>query len=228
MRAARSAGLAASTALLVVGYLASLSTGALPPPPPWVGAAAGAAAAVAAAAAAAAAAALGDRLLVEVDGEGLHATVLPAYDAAAFPAGRPDGRGAVTVAPTADRGNGAFACSPAGIPAGAWLGAYEGDLLDEAAFWARYGAAGGAADYCMRIDRTWTVDGAGRAADTSAFSPCHINHARAGRGANVVRATRRAARRVDLYAGRDIAAGEELLLDYGRLYWTGREDQEIV
>ena len=79
----------------------------------------------------------------------------------------------------------------------------------------------------MRIDRTWTVDGAGRAGDVSAFSPCHINHGRPGR-ANVARVTRRRERRVDLYAARDIAPGEELLLDYGRLYWQGREGEEVV
>lgn len=39
--------------------------------------------------------------------------------------------------PTTDgRGNGAFAAKP--IPAGTYIGDYEGELLDEAAYWARY------------------------------------------------------------------------------------------
>lgn len=39
--------------------------------------------------------------------------------------------------PTTDgRGNGAFALQH--IPAGSYLGDYEGDMLDEASYWARY------------------------------------------------------------------------------------------
>ena len=44
----------------------------------------------------------------------------------------------------------------------------------------------------------------------------------------MARVTRRAERRVDLYAARDLAPGEELLLDYGRLFWRGREEEEVV
>ena len=239
-RAARTAGLAASTALVAAGAGAAFATGTLTLPP-WAGPAACGAGGVAACAVAALAwAAQQGRLVVEADAEGLHASWVPPYDAAAYPGGRPEGRPFIVVRPTGDarRGNGAFVRgggpggggqqpTPAPVPAGAWLGAYEGDLLDEGAFWARYGRAGGTADYCMRIDRTWTVDGAGRAGDVSAFSPCHINHGRPGR-ANVARVTRRRERRVDLYAARDIAPGEELLLDYGRLYWQGREGEEVV
>lgn len=44
---------------------------------------------------------------------------------------------ACQVCPTGDgRGNGAFAAKH--IPAGAYLGDYEGERLDEAAYWARY------------------------------------------------------------------------------------------
>ena len=239
VRAARTAGLAASAGAVAVGTTIALAYGVLALPP-WAGPVTGGVLALTAAAAAGATAA--GRLLLEVDAEGVHASLIPPYDAASHPGGRPDGRGLVVVRPTTDgRGNGAFVreeeeeegggggggnhASPP-IPAGAWLGAYEGGLLDEAAFWARYGPSG-VADYCMRIDRDWTVDGAERAADTSTFSPCHINHARGGR-ANVTRLTRRRARRVDLYAARQVRPGEELLLDYGALYWRGREGEEIV
>lgn len=52
-------------------------------------------------------------------------------------AGPPLAPGAVAVRPTGDaRGNGAFAAQP--IPKGTYLGDYTGDLLDRAAFYARY------------------------------------------------------------------------------------------
>ena len=231
---------------MAAGTAAAFATGVLILPP-WAGPTAGGLGlATACAVATLATPAARDRLVVQVDEEGLHAAWVPPYDAAAHLAGRPDGRPAIVVRPTGDprRGNGAFVREGGGgagpVPAGAWLGAYEGELLDEGAFWARYGGGGGGdgdaasssripgtADYCMRIDRTWTVDGAARAADTATFSPCHINHGRPGR-ANVARVTRRAERRVDLYAARDLAPGEELLLDYGRLFWRGREEEEVV
>jgi hypothetical protein len=108
------------------------------------------------------------------------------------------------------------------------------------------------ADYCMRIDTTWTLDAAERASDDSSFSACFLNHSRMRW--NVRRRTHRKERRVALFAARTIAVGvpqlecaashrrlawdslavityqegEELLLDYGSTYWRGREDQEIV
>ncbi|KAK9823631.1 hypothetical protein WJX72_004345 [[Myrmecia] bisecta] len=129
---------------------------------------------------------------------------------------------AIEVRPTGDvRGNGAFAVEP--IPAGTYLGDYEGEMLDEAAYWQRYPS--GVSDYCMRLDQEWTIDGRERAQDTAAFSPCHLNHSASRM--NVVRQTSRRERRVSFYTMRDLQAGEELLLDYGRTYWTGREALEL-
>ena len=56
------------------------------------------------------------------------------------------------------------------------------------------------------------------------YSPCLVNHS--SKRANLSRITRRRERRVELYASRDVYPGEELLLDYGRKYWQGREAEE--
>eukprot|EP00884_Botryococcus_braunii_P015259 jgi/Botrbrau1/2416/Bobra.0395s0042.2 len=128
----------------------------------------------------------------------------------------------IQVRPTGDvRGNGAFATVD--IPRGTCLGEYEGDLLNEAAYWARYPS--GVSDYCIRIDQEWTIDAAERARCLDVFSPCHMNHS-ASRF-NVVRSTNRAAKRILFFTKTDVKAGEELLLDYGRLYWRGREHLEL-
>ena len=36
-----------------------------------------------------------------------------------------------------------------------------------------------------------------------------------------------AAKRVSFFAARDIEPGEELLYDYGRGFWRGREEEEL-
>ena len=74
----------------------------------------------------------------------------------------------------------------------------------------RSGALHGQADYCMRIDNTWTVDGAARARDASAYSACFINHSRTRW--NVKRRTHRSELRVALFAARDIEAWGRPLL----------------
>lgn len=136
--------------------------------------------------------------------------------------GPPLAEGAIQVRPTEDgRGNGAFALQH--IPAGTYLGNYEGDMLDEVSYWARYPA--GVADYCIKVDREWTIDGRDRAQDTSRFSPCHMNHS--GVRHNVVRSTKRRDRTVSFFTRKDIQVGEELLLDYGPVYWKSREDQMV-
>lgn len=144
--------------------------------------------------------------------------VPPAVQAAASPLPP----SAVAVRPTGDaRGNGAFAQQRIG--AGTFIGRYEGDMLDLQSFYARY--SDGVADYCMTIDGEWCLDGSERSRDTGTFSACHINHSATRH--NVARRTLRKQQQVELFATRDIAPGEELLLDYGRLYWTGREHLEL-
>lgn len=57
-------------------------------------------------------------------------------------------------------------------------------------------------DYCMSIDEEWALDGAARAADTTTFSGCHINHSRTR--FNVARRTLRKEQCVQLFAVQDI------------------------
>ena len=131
------------------------------------------------------------------------------------------------------------------LPRGSFLGCYEGDLLSERAFWERYPE--GIGDYCIDCGGGFCLDGGplakrlreeeggekesdgggggGTGTLCCSYSPCLINHS--SRRANVSRITRRGERRVELYASRDLFPGEELLLDYGRKYWQGREAGEM-
>lgn len=68
----------------------------------------------------------------------------------------------------------------------------------------------GQSDYGILIDREWTIDGQARAADTAAFSLCHINHS--ARRCNVVRRTIRGQRRVSFYTSRTVKVPQLLPL----------------
>lgn len=109
------------------------------------------------------------------------------------------------------------------------------------------------ADYCMRIDNHWTCDAIEQANnDDGSFRACFINHSR--RRWNVRRRVHRREQRIYLFAARNIEASaaqvflfysqchltfctmrssdvtqenEELLLDYGRQFWLGREQREL-
>lgn len=133
-----------------------------------------------------------------------------------------------------ERGGSTPATPPFFLPRGAFLGCYEGDPLSERAFWERYPR--GVGDYCIGCGGGFCLDGgplAKRLREEEEennrggvrYSPCLINHS--SRRANVSRITRRAERKVELYASRDLFPGEELLLDYGRRYWQGREAEEM-
>lgn len=58
------------------------------------------------------------------------------------------------------------------------------------------------ADYCIKVDREWSIDGRDRATDTTKFSPCHMNHS--GSRQNVVRSTKRRQRKISFFAKTDI------------------------
>ncbi|PSC68497.1 ras-related Rab-4A isoform B [Micractinium conductrix] len=168
-------------------------------------------------AAAVAKAALGDCFHLE-----LHRGRL--YVQAGVPStGPPLSPGAVEVRPTGvpALGNGAFAAQR--IPAGTYLGDYTGELLDRPAFFARY--PNGVGDFTAAVDDEWAIDAVRPVGDTATFHPVHLNHSR-GR-ANVRRHYARAARRISFFATRDVQPGEELLYDYGRAYWRGREQMEL-
>ena len=188
---------------------------------------------------------LGERLHLEVEGARLFVEVLPEFSAPS-PSPRPDGRPHLVVRDAGDgRGRGVYVRESltsgrdGGIAAGgeqtsilrgSFLGCYEGDLLDERGFWDRYPA--GIGDYCIGCGGGFCLDGAPLAQELREssgdgrprYSPCLINHS--SKRANLCRITRRREKRVELYASRDLVPGEELLLDYGKKYWQGREAEE--
>ena len=77
----------------------------------------------------------------------------------------------------------------------------------------------------MGLDDEFVLDAAANAANTLRFHPGHMNHSR--RRANVVRFWRRGEGCVSMFVARDVGVGEELLFDYGRRYWRGRERLEL-
>ncbi|KAL6756663.1 hypothetical protein V8C86DRAFT_2644721 [Haematococcus lacustris] len=130
--------------------------------------------------------------------------------------------GAVVVRPTGDvRGNGAFAALP--IPSGSLLCEYEGELLSNQQYRQRY--VTGVSDYVMCMDDSWVRDASHLVRDTSCFRAVHMNHS--SRRPNVRRFYKRAERQVLFFTSRDVEPGEELLFDYGRNYWQGREHMEL-
>ena len=158
-----------------------------------------------------------------------------------------DDAGTGAAAAAAEKGRSPPATAPSSfVPKGSFLGCYEGDLLSERAFWERYPR--GVGDYCIGCGGGFCLDGGPLAEKLrrreeeegqqssenggggvesgggTRYSPCLINHS--SKRANVSRVTRRKERKVELYASRDLFPGEELLLDYGRKYWQGREEEE--
>ncbi|OSX76249.1 hypothetical protein BU14_0200s0004 [Porphyra umbilicalis] len=224
-RAIRRGGVAASAALVAAAYTAS------PLPLPSLEALATATSAAAATAAAFVAA--GGRGEVGLDGR----VYLYPPRAGGGPAPgrgwgdpsppRPAPAGSLTVRPTGDgRGWGVYAA--VALPAGTALGAYAGERLDNAAFFARYppGCAR-RGDYVVALDAETVVDGAAAAAAGRAagvYTAALMNHARGGAVARVMRRRRRA---VEFVTVRPVVAGEELCWDYGRRYWAGREAEEV-
>ena len=80
-------------------------------------------------------------------------------------------------------------------------------------------------DLVIGIDDEWAIDGTPVVHDTATFHAVHMNHSR--RRYNVLRYTSRAERAVRFFAARDILPEEELLIDYGRNYWRGRQALEL-
>ena len=151
----------------------------------------------------------------------------------------PDGvpRGSVQGKPTIDTGScielrkvegkgiGAFAAKD--IPKGSYFGEYVGDRISAEEYARRYPDGGASGEYCMAIDRDRVIDGAAVSRQRDTFVCGHINHAYPPRNNVARKAVRAGPGAIHFFAAQDIAAGEELLLDYGRGYWEGRE-QEVV
>lgn len=130
--------------------------------------------------------------------------------------------GSIIVQPTGDiRGNGAYAVTS--IPRGTWLGDYLGDVLAPRAFDARY--PDGRGDHAMAVHDMCIIDAAHLAPETGTFHPVHMNHS--CKRANVVRFYQREKCCVSFFTSRDVQPGEELLYNYGRNYWRGREHSEL-
>lgn len=136
------------------------------------------------------------------------------------------------VAATGDgRGRGLYTVAP--IDAGCYLLDYEGEELDEEQFAARYPGST-LAEYVVAVARPdgsqVYVDserpiGAGSRSNLARF----MNHDDAA--PNCAMWTHLQSGGVDdprlmLFALRDIAAGDELVWDYGPSYWRGRADME--
>mmetsp|Transcript_23386 Transcript_23386/g.59041 ORF Transcript_23386/g.59041 Transcript_23386/m.59041 type:complete len:348 (-) Transcript_23386:352-1395(-) len=143
----------------------------------------------------------------------------------AQPGVRPSGGairpGDVAVRQTGDaRGRGAFATTA--IPKDTMLTEYEGDMLSNVEYFQRY--PDGVSDYCMMLDAERVIDAA-VASQGNDFTAGHVNHSRLRN--NVVRWYDRRQGRIWFYASRDIRPGEELLVDYGRTFWQGREELEL-
>jgi SET domain-containing protein len=77
----------------------------------------------------------------------------------------------------------------------------------------------------MAVNSDTIIDAAHLAPATASFHPVHMNHSRTR--CNVVRYYQRGAGRVAFFTCADVAPGEELLYDYGRAYWRGREHLEL-
>jgi hypothetical protein len=135
----------------------------------------------------------------------------------------PVNRAMIRVLPTPDRGNGAFATAT--ILKGSWIGDYEGEQLSPQEFDNRYPKGGPPASFATRLDDDCYIDAVALVGNVKEFAMVHMNHSK--RRANVDRIKLPGRQRVVFTANRDIQPGEELLYDYGRAYWRGREREEL-
>ena len=139
----------------------------------------------------------------------------------------PDAR--FVIAETTDgRGKGLFVGAEP-IEAGAYLFDYGGRLIEQDEYNARYTVSrtgGVQADYAvgMVLDdgRSVYVDAADAAESNLAR---YMNHAEPDLANCVAWTVTQPEPRVMLFAGDALAAGSEMVWDYGREYWTDRTDQ---
>ena len=111
------------------------------------------------------------------------------------------------------KGLGAFAAEF--IPAGRWVGEYEGTLTTPEATAARYSQSSAPADYLFGLSEELAID-----AQNSTHFTHYLNHAQ---DPNLEARVDAPNRRVSFFAVRDISVGEEMCFDYGPSYWLRRE-----
>ena len=124
---------------------------------------------------------------------------------------------AVDVSGAGNKGFGAFAAEA--IAAGDYVGPYIGTITTREETRVRYNAttymeATLIGDYLFRVDDTFSID-----AQNSTHFSRYFNHAEHG---NLEVDVDSENTRVNFFAARDIAAGEELCFDYGTGYWMYR------
>ena len=125
--------------------------------------------------------------------------------------------GLLTIQPTGDaRGEGLFAV--ASLPTGTWLGNYEGEVLSLREYSKRYpGGRDSRYTFLINPDAQRRYRVYVDAADpTKSNAMRYINHSRAS--ANVDSTVDTDAVAVRLTTSRVVAAGDELLMDYGPMY----------
>lgn len=135
------------------------------------------------------------------------------------------------IASTSDgRGMGLFV-GAAPIEAGSYLFDYEGRILEQAEFDLTYPHArradGPHADYAVGIEQ---ADGDGVYVDAASPDESNIarymNHADAETANCAAWTLAHPMPRVLIFAQEELAPGVELVWDYGRDYWEGREDEK--
>ena len=125
----------------------------------------------------------------------------------------------VDVHDTLGKGIGAYAAQR--IEVGSWVCRYVGKLVEWDEYVRLSQTDASLLDYMFKIVDPVTDDGEGAvfldARESRHFSR-YFNHAKEG---NLEFEVYPEERRVEFFATRDIAAGEELTFDYGESYWTG-------
>jgi len=136
------------------------------------------------------------------------------------------------VAPTVDgRGKGLFVADHESIEQGTYLFDYAGEVIDQAEYDARYPKAntdGPYADYAVGIVQD---DGSSHYVDAvdalKSNLARYMNHAEAAEANCVAWTLSQPAPRVLIFANEPLAPGVELVWDYGREYWEGRDGEKI-
>ena len=132
-------------------------------------------------------------------------------------------RGLVEVRHTGTaKGHGVYAIAP--LPTNTWVGDYVGEVLTQAQYLARYPQEDG--EYVLGANEDYNIDASDPA--KSSFLR-YLNHS--SNAANlffdVCKVRRQRAKEVKFFTARRIAAGEELLFDYGKTYWEGRAERPL-